>query len=78
MADDPFSRMTGQEVKRNPFARKPELNLPIQKSESFSNKDEVTEKRPDAAKGKKKEKGKKDLLRWTTLFTLPSKPPAEK
>jgi chromosome transmission fidelity protein 4 len=47
MADNPFSRKTGQEVKRNPFARKPELNKPIQKSESFFNKVEVAEKRED-------------------------------
>jgi chromosome transmission fidelity protein 4 len=45
MADSPFSRRTGQEVKSDPFARKPELNKPIQKSESFFNKREVAEKR---------------------------------
>jgi chromosome transmission fidelity protein 4 len=33
---------------------------------------------PAAAKGKEKEKEKKDLSRQTTLFGLPSKPPAEK
>ncbi|KAG2756173.1 hypothetical protein P692DRAFT_20826324 [Suillus brevipes Sb2] len=76
--NNPFSRKPGQEVKRNPFARKPELNKPIQKSESFFNKVEVAEKRPVAAKGKEKEKEKKDLSRQTTLFGLPSKPLAEK
>ncbi|KAG1752912.1 hypothetical protein EDB19DRAFT_1670517 [Suillus lakei] len=70
--NNPFSRKTGQEVKKNPFARKPELNKPIQKSESFFNKVEVAEKQKD------KEKDKKDLSRQTTLFGLPSKPPAEK
>jgi len=40
---NPFSRKTGQETKKNPFARKPELNKSIQKSESFFNKVEVAE-----------------------------------
>jgi chromosome transmission fidelity protein 4 len=40
---NPFSRKSGQETKKNPFARKPEFNKPIQKSESFFNKVEVAE-----------------------------------
>ncbi|KAG1751494.1 WD40 repeat-like protein [Suillus paluster] len=64
--NNPFARKTGQEVKKNPFARKPELNKPIEKSESFFNKVEVAEKRPAAAKGKEKEK--KELSRQSTLF----------
>ncbi|KAH7923714.1 WD40 repeat-like protein [Leucogyrophana mollusca] len=41
--DNPFARKAGQEPKRNPFARKPEVNKPIQKSESFFNKVEAAE-----------------------------------
>ncbi|KIJ18610.1 hypothetical protein PAXINDRAFT_47821, partial [Paxillus involutus ATCC 200175] len=71
---NPFARKAALETKRNPFARKPELNKPIQKSESFFNKVEAAE----LDNGKRKEKEKKDLSRQTTLFGLPSKPPAEK
>ncbi|KIJ67758.1 hypothetical protein HYDPIDRAFT_147689 [Hydnomerulius pinastri MD-312] len=78
--ENPFARKSALETKRNPFARKPELNKPIQKSESFFNKVEAAEfdksKRP--ANGKGKEKEKKDLSRQTTLFGLPSKLPTEK
>ncbi|KAI6125763.1 hypothetical protein EV401DRAFT_2055604 [Pisolithus croceorrhizus] len=80
--DNPFARknVNGFDTKRNPFARKPELDKPIQKSESFFSKVEAVEfsdkgKRP--ANGKGKEREKKDLPRQTTLFGLPPKQPAE-
>lgn len=80
--ENPFSRknVNGFDTKRNPFARKPELDKPIQKSESFFNKVEAIEfndksKRP--ANGKGKERERKDLSRQTTLFGLPPKQPAE-
>ncbi|KAH7888857.1 hypothetical protein F5I97DRAFT_758195 [Phlebopus sp. FC_14] len=74
--ENPFARKNVSETKRNPFARKPEVNQPIQKSESFFNKVEVVEmdKGKLPANGKGKEKEKKDLARQTTLFGLPSKP----
>ncbi|KIK96661.1 hypothetical protein PAXRUDRAFT_45846, partial [Paxillus rubicundulus Ve08.2h10] len=71
---NPFARKAAPETKRNPFARKPELNKPIQKSESFFNKVEAAE----LDNGKRKEREKKDLSRQTTLFGLPSKAPSEK
>ncbi|KAI6121564.1 hypothetical protein F5141DRAFT_1186762 [Pisolithus sp. B1] len=80
--ENPFARknVNGFDTKRNPFARKPELDKPIQKSESFFSKVEAVElsdkdKRP--ANGKGKERERKDLPRQTTLFGLPSKQPAE-
>ncbi|KAF9237545.1 hypothetical protein BU15DRAFT_75916 [Melanogaster broomeanus] len=78
--DNPFARKAALETKRNPFARKPDLNKPIQKSESFFNKGMLIalELGLTNGKGKEKEKEKKDLSRQTTLFGLPSKPPAEK
>ncbi|KAG9316728.1 hypothetical protein JVU11DRAFT_2788 [Chiua virens] len=82
--DNPFARKLADGVKKNPFARKPEVSKPIQKSESFFNKVEAVEddqsKRATnkKGKGKEKEKEKKELSRQTTLFGLPPKPPAEK
>ncbi|KAI6169326.1 hypothetical protein EDD17DRAFT_1772210 [Pisolithus thermaeus] len=80
--ENPFARknVNGFDTKRNPFARKPELDKPIQKSESFFSKVEAVElsdkdKRP--ANGKGKERERKDLPRQTTLFGLPSKQPPE-
>ncbi|KAH7914143.1 hypothetical protein BJ138DRAFT_479545 [Hygrophoropsis aurantiaca] len=70
--DNPFARKSGQEQKRNPFARKIEVNKPIQKSESFFNRVEAAEldkgKRP--GHGKVKEKEKKETGKQTTLFGL--------
>ncbi|KAG6336624.1 hypothetical protein ID866_2463 [Astraeus odoratus] len=81
--ENPFARKNanGLETKRNPFARKPELNKPIEKSESFFNKVEAvefTEKGKRPMNGKGKEKDRKDLSRQTTLFGLPAKQPVEK
>ncbi|KAL4078553.1 hypothetical protein V8B97DRAFT_1865745 [Scleroderma yunnanense] len=83
--ENPFARKTANhlDTKRNPFARKPELDKPIQKSESFFNKVESVEcadkgKRLANGKGKEKEKERKDLSRQTTLFGLPAKQPVEK
>ncbi|KIK26936.1 hypothetical protein PISMIDRAFT_65613, partial [Pisolithus microcarpus 441] len=81
---NPFSRknVNGFGTKRNPFARKPELDKPIQKSESFFNKVEAIEfndksKREFLTLSNGKERERKDLSRQTTLFGLPPKQPAE-
>ncbi|KAJ7497276.1 hypothetical protein FB451DRAFT_1018101 [Mycena latifolia] len=71
---NPFARKVGQDNDRNPFARKPELNKTIQKSDSFFDKVDAAEqvgpklKRPSASKPKDKEK--KDGPRQTTLFGM--------
>ncbi|KAI6046131.1 hypothetical protein EDC04DRAFT_2865000 [Pisolithus marmoratus] len=80
--ENPFARknVNGFDTKRNPFARKPELDKPIQKSESFFNKVEAVEfsdKGKRLANGKGKERERKDLSRQTTLFGLPPKQPSE-
>ncbi|KAH0827974.1 hypothetical protein J3R83DRAFT_3613 [Lanmaoa asiatica] len=79
--DNPFARKSAGEVKKNPFARKPDHSNPIQKSESFFNKVEAVEadqSKQRATNRKGKDKEKKDVSRQTTLFGLPSKSLAEK
>jgi len=85
---NPFARKAAQEVTRNPFARKADVNKQIQKSESFFEKVGAAEfaeggkRKTSGAKerGKEKEKEKdKKGSRQTTLFgMLPSKPKASK
>ena len=43
LGDNPFTRKSAGDARKNPFARKPEQIKPIQKSESFFNKVEAAE-----------------------------------